>query len=271
MANEQKSTYVLADNARFRESISRRSIDGPFGAFFIPYLQPGLRVLDAGCGPGSITIGIARLVAPGAVVGVDLDEEALSVGRLNAATEGVKDLTFESADATALPFPDASFDRVFVSSLLEHLGSPQEAVAELFRVLKPGGIAGIGATAGPGYIYPPSPALEEVLGLSQRALRRNGGNPELGRQLRGLLLEGGFERVEAGASAIINGTDEQVRVAAQTLIDRSFGDRMLALMRDEGVTPEHVEELKQGIRAWGDHPHSVGVTFYGTAVAWKAE
>src|SRR3712207_2477179 len=80
------------------------------GAFFLPYLRPGMRVLDVGCGPGTITVGLAAAVAPGEVVGVDRASRALEQARALAAERGVANVRFETADLHALPFPDAAFD-----------------------------------------------------------------------------------------------------------------------------------------------------------------
>src|ERR1051325_5254258 len=66
-------------------------------AFLLPELRPGLRVLDVGCGPGSITQGLARRVAPGQVVGIDLSRETLESARATAAAAGLTNLTYEEA------------------------------------------------------------------------------------------------------------------------------------------------------------------------------
>src|SRR5262245_46892065 len=64
-------------------------------AFFMAELEPGMRVLDVGCGPGSITRGLAERVAPGAVVGIDLSRETLEAARADAAARGLANLTYE--------------------------------------------------------------------------------------------------------------------------------------------------------------------------------
>ena len=69
-----------------------------------------MRLLDVGCGPGSITLGLAEAVAPGEVVGVDLQPAQVEQARALAAERGVANVRFEVASAYALPFPDAAFD-----------------------------------------------------------------------------------------------------------------------------------------------------------------
>lgn len=95
--------------------------------------RPSDRVLEVGCGAGHL---LARLPA-GRRVGVDLAESLLtrSAARLGGAA------TLAQGDAGALPFTAGAFDRVYCSEVLEHLVDPVAAVAEIRRVLKPGGVA----------------------------------------------------------------------------------------------------------------------------------
>src|SRR5262250_1908224 len=79
-------------------------------AFLLPHLRPGMRLLDVGCGPGSITRGLAQRLAPGEVVGLDLSRETLAAARADAAARGLTNLTYAEGSVYELPFPDASFD-----------------------------------------------------------------------------------------------------------------------------------------------------------------
>ena len=76
-------------------------------AFFLPHLRPGMRLLDAGCGPGTITVGLAAAVAPGEVVGLELSPAMVEQARALASERGVANVRFEVGDAQALPVPDA--------------------------------------------------------------------------------------------------------------------------------------------------------------------
>ena len=134
--------YAFRDSAEHRRLLSRRSA-GKEAAFFLPQLRPGMRLLDCGCGPGSITLGLAAAVAPAPVVGVDLNAADIAAARALATRRGVSNVSFVVASVYALPFPDATFDAAFAHALLQHLGEPGRALKEVRRVLRPGGVAGL--------------------------------------------------------------------------------------------------------------------------------
>lgn len=100
----------------------------------------GARVLDLGCGTGSLAVRIKREHAATEIVGVDGDPAVLRIARRKAARYAVA-IEFDSALAHALPYRDASFDRVVSSLFFHHLSmrAKQQAAAEAFRVLRPGG------------------------------------------------------------------------------------------------------------------------------------
>lgn len=95
------------------------------------------RVLDVGCGTGVLTRVIARWPGVGEIVGVDPAPSLLSKGRLLAGD--LPNITFQEADGRELPFEDGSFDVAVFDSTLSHVPGPECALAEAFRVLRPGG------------------------------------------------------------------------------------------------------------------------------------
>jgi len=104
-------------------------------------IQPGGKVLDVGCGPGTDTIALAQLVGPtGQVVGIDFDPAFVVQASKRALEAGVSSrVTHQHADATNLPFESDSFDACRSERMLQHLQDPERAVAEMVRVTRPGG------------------------------------------------------------------------------------------------------------------------------------
>ncbi len=105
------------------------------------HLQPGYAVLDVGCGPGTDTIALARLVGPtGSVVGVDADADMVAEAQRRAEQAGCSAwCTHQQADATDLPWEAGTFDACRSERLFQHLHNPAGVLAEMARVTKPGG------------------------------------------------------------------------------------------------------------------------------------
>jgi SAM-dependent methyltransferase len=102
-------------------------------------IADGDRVLDAGCGSGSMARLIAGSFPRAQVVGVDVREQYLDFARARARADALSNLTFRHGDVFALPFAEASFDVVWTKYLLQWLKEPKRALAELKRVTRPGG------------------------------------------------------------------------------------------------------------------------------------
>src|SRR5207237_6414427 len=112
-------------------------------AFLLPELRPGMRLLDVGCGPGSITRGLAERVAPGEVIGLDLSRETLEEARRDAAARGLGNLRYQEASVYTLPFADASFDVAYAHQVFQHLREREAALREMLRVVRPGGLVAV--------------------------------------------------------------------------------------------------------------------------------
>lgn len=192
--------YTLGYAAPAVAFVARRRLE-PDGADLIPFLRPGVAVLDCGCGPGTVTADIAERVPGGEVIGLDLDASQVRLGRERAQERGLANLTFEQGDVYQLPFDDGRFDAVFSHALLEHLREPARAMREFRRVLRPGGVAVMRAPDWSGFLYSPrTPALVHAVRRYCELQNRNGGDVEVGHKLREYALQAGFERVRATAA-----------------------------------------------------------------------
>jgi ubiquinone/menaquinone biosynthesis C-methylase UbiE len=104
-------------------------------------VQTGHRVLDVGCGPGTDTIPFAQLVGPaGQVVGIDMDEAMIVAANRQAQEAGVSDrVQHKLGDASSMPFGDNYFDACHAERVFMHLRNPDQVLAGMIRVTKPGG------------------------------------------------------------------------------------------------------------------------------------
>jgi SAM-dependent methyltransferase len=261
--------YLHAADLAFDRVLGSRSAASS-AAFFQPHLRAGMRLLDCGCGPGAITLGLAALVAPGEVVGVDLDQRLISEARAGLAEQRVGNARFEVADVSRLPFADAAFDAVFAHTLFLHLPEPAAAARELRRVLAPGGVVGIrdpdeGATL----IGPIDSPVVGIYALLLRALGSAGGRPDGARAHRGLLVDAGFQRVEASAQAISFGTPTAIRQAAQVLEARLRSPGVVARIRGAGwLDDAGLDAASAAIRAWAERPDAFLAITMCAAIGW---
>ncbi|AUX48388.1 methyltransferase type 11 [Sorangium cellulosum] len=241
-------------------------------AFFLPHLRAGMTLLDAGCGPGGITADLAELVAPGRVIGVDVERTQVDLARALAASRGVRSASFQVASLYELPLPDCSVDAVFLHGVVEHLKEPVVALKEVRRVLKPGGVAGLRHGDWGGFLFAPeTPTSSRFFELFVRLMIHNGGDPRSGRNQIAALREAGFTRLQASASHDCwTSTREETRGTARFLAayceSVEFRDQAVALgIADHAA----IREMSAAFLAWGEDPGAFAAEAWGEAVAWK--
>ena len=89
----QESTYTMGYSDDFQQLLDRRSVH-THAAYLLPHLKPGLRILDFGCGPGTISVGLAREVEPGQLHGLDMEATQIDLARAAAQAGGHANATF---------------------------------------------------------------------------------------------------------------------------------------------------------------------------------
>ncbi|MFF1646651.1 methyltransferase domain-containing protein [Streptomyces sp. NPDC058240] len=222
-------------------------------AYLIDELRPGLTVLDVGCGPGTITADLAALVAPGRVTAVDTTEQILSQAAGVAAERGLDNVEFTTADVHALDFPDDSFDVVHAHQVLQHVGDPAQALREMRRVCRPGGIV---AARDSDYAamawYPEVPGLDDWLDLYRRVARANGGEPDAGRRLLSWARRAGFTDITPTAANWCFATPESRAWWSGMWADRTVGSAYAEMATAGGrAGTEDLSGIAAAWREWG--------------------
>jgi ubiquinone/menaquinone biosynthesis C-methylase UbiE len=159
------------------------------------YANPNLKLLDVGSGSGTISVTFAKFIPDGHVTGVDLNPEILPRARAVAEQAGVKNVEFQQGDVFKLPFPDAHFDVTHCHQVLTHLKAPWDALREMLRVTKPGGI--VAAREGDletECVWPELPGLLSFHKFISNMMKLAGGSPIGGRQLLSWALKAGASR-----------------------------------------------------------------------------
>lgn len=184
--------YTSGYTQNASDFMARRSAQS-HAAFLLPHLRDSSRLLDCGCGPGSVTCDFARIVPSGHVVGIDREASQIERARIHAASLGLTNATFEIGSIYELPFPDASFDVVFAHAVFEHLSAPYAALAEVRRVLVPGGLVALRSPDWGGFIVAPdTPGVQSAIHRYIAIQTANGGDVHAGRKFPGLLRSAGF-------------------------------------------------------------------------------
>lgn len=169
-------------------------------AYLLPWLRPDQRLLDVGCGPGTITVDLAGRV--GHVDAVEPTTAALELARDHARSCRQHNLTFTTADVHALPFADDTFDVVHAHQVLQHVADPVTALTEMRRVCVPGGLVAVRDSDYATFTwYPADPELDDWLRLYSAAARANHGEPDAGRHLLAWAHAAGFVDVTASTDS----------------------------------------------------------------------
>jgi SAM-dependent methyltransferase len=169
--------------------------------YLLPHLKPHMQILDVGCGPGTITAGLADYVPQGHVTALDAAPDIVEQARRHAADNGKANMSFAVGDVYALDYPDATFCVTHAHQVLQHLGDPVKALREMRRVTKPGGLVAVrdgdyGAMAW----YPRLPVLDEWRELYEKVARANGGEPDAARRLHVWAKQAGLSDLTISSS-----------------------------------------------------------------------
>jgi ubiquinone/menaquinone biosynthesis C-methylase UbiE len=240
-------------------------------AFLLPVLQPGMRLLDVGCGPGSITRGLAERLAPGQVVGLDLSAETLAAAREDAAARGLANLRYEQGSVYELPFPDESFDVVFAHQVLQHLREPGAALGQMRRVLRPGGLVAVREVDwGTAAYWPPDPWIDRFVEVHLQTWYRNGGEPRIGRKLRALFNAADVANLEITASQWCYATPPETVEWGESYAERLLTSPMGERAVEYGYASRaDLEAMAAAFRAWAGHPDAFWAFIHVAALARK--
>lgn len=222
-------------------------------AYLLGALKPHMRILDIGCGPGTVTADLAALVPGGHVTGLDREPGILERARGVAGERGLTNADFVTGDVHALDFPDDTFCVVHAHQVLQHVGDPVAALREMRRVTRPGGYVAVrDADYAAMTWYPESAGLDDWLDLYRRVARSNGGEPDAGRRLKAWALEVGFTDVTATTGTWTYSTAEERAWWSGLWADRTvasaYAERAVA---GGHATRAGLEAVAASWREWG--------------------
>ncbi len=238
-------------------------------AYLLPQLEAGQRLLDVGCGPGTITVDLAALVAPGEVVALDREPGILAeVARL-AEERGVGNLSTTVGDVYALDYGDAAFDVVHAHQLLQHLSDPVAALVEMRRVTRRGGIvAARDADYAAMTWYPLDPRLDRWLEVYHAVARANGAEPDAGRRMLSWAQAAGFTEITSSAATWVHADPASREWWGHTWAERTTRSGIAEQAIASGIaTRDELEDIAAGWREWLAHPDAWFAVLHGEILA----
>jgi len=237
--------------------------------YLLEHLKPGQRLLDVGCGPGTITLDLADRVSPGHVTGIDREASVISQAEAARKRRATPNATFATGDVYQLDFAEASFDVVHAHQLLQHLTRPVAALTEMQRVLRPNGIVAVrDADYGSFTWAPADPRLDRWLELYHQVTRRNGAEADAGRHLLGWVQQAGLIDAHA-TSSTWTFADPKSRgwwgeLWAERVRHSSFAEQALAYGLAEA---RDLAAMARAWRLWAVQPDAIFVAMSCEVVA----
>ncbi|ORY07945.1 methyltransferase type 11 [Clohesyomyces aquaticus] len=267
MTTSNASTYRQSHDPSVTNTHARRTAEVE-GAFVLPRISQNFRILDVGCGPGSITCGFARYVPQGSVTGIDLTEEVLSQARTKLSNLNPKpsNVTFELGNAAdGLKYPDDSFDVVFTSQVLIHIPDAVKALKEMKRVCKPGGFVACREADLPFHWHPFLPGIQLwskyfhslIFGPTDSAYPMNppyGPGHRAGVMVHFWARQAGFdpEKMERADEVQVWATKEDRKWFSEGLWGRIEKGGQGEKFRELGASEEDVDMMIKDLKAWAD-------------------
>lgn len=247
-------------------SYTRRTAENS-AAFLLRYLRADTEVLDVGCGPGTITVGLARRT--GRVVGLDMSAEMVEASSALAASEDIANVSFEVGSAYELPFDGGAFDVVYAHQLLQHLADPVAALREFRRVLRPGGLVAVRDSDCATMVHAPvEGAIERWRDIVHEVAAANGGEADAGRYLLGWVRAAGFVEPTVTTSTTTF-ADAEGRAAwggmwAVRATDSDFARHAIG---GGFATRSDLEAISAAFGRWAAQPHGFWAWLNGEVVA----
>ena len=263
--------YSMGFGEEILQALRRYTVESN-AAHLLPYLKPGLRVLDIGSGPGTISVGLAKAVHPGEMHGVDMEPSQVELASAIARNYGQDNASFHLGDVANLEFEDESFDVVHCHNVLLHVPDTEAVLEEVKRVLKPGGIFSCREMISDSCFTHPNfgGAMARAWEMFVDLLVADDGHPQIGKDLKGLLAMAGFENVRIGASFDMYHTPEDVAfifgVADRWFLSPEIVDAALKYGASSQVV---VESIRAAYAEWLEDPGAICALAFGDAIAYN--
>ena len=261
---EMKDTPMAEPQIRFDDGAGYERMMGKWsriaGGVFLDWLKPasGLRWIDVGCGNGAFTELLAERCTPAEIQGVDPSNAQLAFARWRHRA-GIAQ--FQSGDATALPFGDRRFDAAVMALVIFLVPEPPKGVAEMARVVRPGGLVASYAWDIEGGGFPHEPLLAEMRAMGLPPIRPPSFTAARMENLRALWSGAGLDRIETREITVQRSFADFDDFWGAALLGASIKATVATM------TPEQLDILKEKVCAQLGADHGKPVTISARANA----
>jgi ubiquinone/menaquinone biosynthesis C-methylase UbiE len=262
-----RDTYTHGHHESVLRSHTWRTAENS-AAYLLPSLVRGMSLLDVGCGPGTVTADLAARLSPGTVVGVDASAGVVAEAKERARRAG-SGAAFCVGDAYGLGFADAAFDVVHAHQVLQHLARPVEALCEMRRVLRPGGLVAVRDSDYSAFTWAPADRwLDRWLDLYHEVTAANGADADAGRRLGDWVAEAGFSRPRVTRGTWVFDDPDRRQWWGGLWADRVVHSDFAAQALSYGLAGEaELEAIAAAFRRWADAADGTFVVVHGEVVA----
>lgn len=243
-------------------------------AFLLPHLSPGAEVLDVGCGPGTISVDLARLVHPGRVTGIDVAEEVVDAARRGCSgVDGTDlagtDLAFEVGDVYSLDYDDGSFDVVYAHQVLQHLSDPVAALREMRRVLRSPGILAVRDSDYGAFVWtPPDPRLDRWMAIYHQLTAANHADADAGRHVHQWVRAAGFADLTVSSSTWTFHTPDERAWWGGLWADRVRASEYARQSLEQGfATAADLDDIAAAFADWAADEDGLFIVTHGEVLA----
>ena len=215
-------------------------------------LREGMQVLDVACGPGLVSCDMAQMVgSTGHVTGVDISPDLLVEARKAAADRGITNATFDLGNVYDLHLAENQFDFVYARFLFQHLEKPGEALAQIRKVLKPGGVLVIVDVDDDWLtVYPSIETFDSFKRRAASSQAKRGGDRFIGRKLGNLLSDAGYVNAQIFVESVTSKS-----IGMKAFLDITTGFKLEQLEPSEkehgAKEQEMIYQLVSNPNAWG--------------------
>lgn len=268
VVNLKEDRYSHGHHESVLRSHRWRNLDNS-AAYLIDRLAPGQELLDVGCGPGNITLELARRVAPGRVVGVDVSASVIQTAREAQAAAGDADVSFEQESVYELPFADSSFDVVHAHQVLQHLADPVAALVEMRRVLRPGATLAVRETDYGAFVWAPlDERLNRWMSIYHQITHHNGAEADAGRHLSSWVRRAGFASLEVTSSNWVFDRPEERQWWGGLWADRVRESEFAHQGIEYGYTSAaELDDIADAFRAWAANDDGIFIVVHVEVLA----